>query len=242
MLFTPGRCALCGSQPTVKSHIIPRGLAHDLRADSKHLIGGNLHKLGVSFPQSGRWDSKILCEKHEAALTVYDDYGIRFVRAFRNTLLGGEAPTIAVPNPTPSHLQRFFLALIWRKDLSNQVFGKASELDSYSGLIREALFNNKELNTPIIILRSPTALNGKRIAVFVEPHRAKFGELNAWKCDLGWIGAMVVLDQKPLLTEWRHLDATRHTIAEVVNMDPIDIRSMDILRPILSNMRGRPKA
>lgn len=237
MTFVPGHCAVCGAQPTVKSHIIPRGLAHDLRGDSKHLIGGSIFRPGISLPQSGRWDSKILCAQHEAALTVYDDYGIRFVRAFRAAPFDGRDRVTILPNPIPSHLQLFFLAMIWRKDLSNQVMGETSKLGPYAEKIAASLFEGRLINAPVVLMRSPTSINDQRISIFVEPHRAKFGIWNAWKCDLGWIGGIVILDRRPVSADWQYLDGSRSERVEVVNMDMIDIRRMKLLDPILANMR-----
>jgi hypothetical protein len=120
LLFTPGQCAVCGNTPTVKSHIIPRALALDLRGKQKHLVSGELERPGVKFLQNGRWDPHLLCRDHEERLSHIDDYGISFIRRFCAT----RQHAIPVANDRPLLLQAFFLALIWKKNLSNRGKGR----------------------------------------------------------------------------------------------------------------------
>jgi hypothetical protein len=207
--FARGSCAVCGVSPTVKSHIIPRALAHDLRGDSKHLVSGDLDRPGIKYLQSGRWDPHILCREHEAGLSRFDDYGVLFVRAFRNGGVPIGNQGFKLENPRPRDLQMFFLALIWRKDLSDQAKGQPSQLGPYAACIRAALFNGVDVLSPTLLFQSPTSVGGERTPIAVEPYRVKLRHFNAWYCGLGWVDAVVKLDRRPWSAEWGPFDATK---------------------------------
>jgi hypothetical protein len=236
--FTPGSCAVCGTSPTVKSHIIPRAIAHDLRGTSKHLVSGELDRTGVKFLQSGRWDPHILCKEHEASLSAFDDYGVQFVRSFRSDSIPVGKKGFEVENPNPRHLQMFLLSLIWRKDLSNRAKGQHSQLGPYARNIEKALFEDGGMESPALIFQSPTSVAGKRTPIAVEPFKVKLQNTNSWLCGLGWIDAAVKLDRRHWPREWAQFDATKTKPARIVAMDTIDILNNPSLRPLIDQMKA----
>lgn len=94
-------CVVCGSSSTVKAHLFPRALLHDLKVDDKHLFGYGMKREGETFFQSGRFDPDILCDIHEQSLHLCDDYAVKFIR--RKIPRGKPFKQVAleVPNPQP---------------------------------------------------------------------------------------------------------------------------------------------
>lgn len=235
ILFTPGHCAVCGETPTVKSHIIPRALALDLRGKQKHLVSGELDRPGIKYLQNGRWDPHLLCRDHEGRLSHIDDYGISFIRRFCEVSdQSTRQHAIPIANDRPHLLQAFFLALIWKKNLSNRGKGRPCELGPYASAIRNVLFSGHVFPSPLFLVQNPTAVDGQRIPIAVEPYRVKMRDTNAWKCDLGWLSAVVTLDKRGWPQEWLQFDATSQDPAPVITLD----RAQPSLAPILQNMRS----
>src|SRR5215469_18157516 len=78
-------CRVCGSSATIEAHLFPRALAHDIRGHHKQLFVGAASTPGRRIVQAGLFDRGILCSAHEAALGLYDDYGIDFCRNFKTS-------------------------------------------------------------------------------------------------------------------------------------------------------------
>src|SRR4051794_14301618 len=93
-------CAICGDSKTVGSHIVPRALAHEIRADGKDL---SILSSGVKkpkFSQSGLVDRTLLCSGHEAITGELDRYGVEFIRRVR-AARAAHADRFQVDNPDP---------------------------------------------------------------------------------------------------------------------------------------------
>lgn len=241
--FERGSCAVCGSTPTVKSHIIPRALAHDLRGDGKHLVSGEIDRPGIRYLQSGRWDGYILCGVHEGRLTRYDDYGVEFIRNFRNLpSVFKRGDHFALTNSSPADLQRFLLAVIWRKNLSNQARGQPCGLGPYAQAISNTLFAGEEIESPALTFQSVIAIDGERTPIATEPYKVKLAGFNAWYCGFGWLDAVVKLDKRNWPPEWQPYDATKNNVARVVGMNPRNIQDIPSLSPILKQMKSQQRS
>jgi len=138
----PPVCRVCGGGPTINAHLFPRALGHDLRGQHKHLYVGATAAPGRRIVQAGLSDRGILCATHDAALGVYDDYGIEFCRTF-SSRVQHPAPNIwRVGNVDGDRLTRFWLAVLWRFSISTLSETALVRLGPYEDRLREILFAN----------------------------------------------------------------------------------------------------
>lgn len=133
-------CLICGSEPTVKSHIVPRALFHDMRPEKGQLIGNLRDGPGYQHLQSGFWDKTILCAVHEGQLHQADEYGIRFCRNFNAGKKAGQW-RVDVPNPDPALLVDFASACVWRMAASRSEGRPKSLLGPYNQRLVDSLFH-----------------------------------------------------------------------------------------------------
>lgn len=229
------QCAVCGASPTVKSHIIPRALALDLKRGEKHLVTGRLGQEGIRELQNGRWSYKILCEAHEKHLGSADKYGVEFVRAIMSR--GEQSGDFTIQNSQPYLLKKFILALIWRADTADKAEGLPSRLGPYDQLIRKCIFHEGDLDAPIYFLRPNLTADGNPLPIALEPTRVRMHHCNGWKLGFGNLDVIVKLDKKPWPKEWKAVDASLQTSVLVLDAEPSDIRDAPAYHPLIRQMK-----
>ena len=139
-------CVVCGSVPTIKSHLIPRAVVGELRGDEPYVHVTEVDVPGSVYSQSGDSFYGLLCSEHERALSRFDDYGVRIVRKIEKLMsqMGEDQKGIELQNSSPSLFKGFVLACIWRAvwSLHGKKFGLS--LGPYEKRIRRFLFEDEE--------------------------------------------------------------------------------------------------
>lgn len=115
-----GKCLVCGASPTVKTHLAPRALFHDMRGDHPRLYEGSAEGDGIRWPQSGHWDDRLLCLEHEAALHASDDYAVEFIRNFERDSLRRLDGLWMVPRSDARLISHFAVSVLWRYSVSTR--------------------------------------------------------------------------------------------------------------------------
>lgn len=225
-------CVICGRSPTVKSHLWPRALSHDLRGADKHLVSGRAGDSRIEFLQSGRW-RYFLCDEHEGALRTIDDYGVKFIR--RASVRSSKDFTIA--NPKPAELKRFALSVVWRFDAAERLTGKASALGPFETRIREAIFGEGAIEAPIVFIQPNILAQGDPIDIAMEPTKANLRGATVWKFDFGSLACIVKISGQDWPREWEVADAGNRTEALILSAPPSEIVSLPAYRPLLQQMQ-----
>ncbi len=189
-------CAICASRPTVKSHLIPRAIFHDMKRPGRPIVSGGAG-LGSRLIQSGDWDSRILCQEHEAQLGAADRYGVEFCRAYA---AADHSSDVELPNRQPHLLVDFTLACIWRFAASRHGGKPARILGLYADLIEGSLFGPGErFDPPLLVTRfrmldhAGEALN---IALLPAPQQ-EFG-VWFWRFVVRGLCFSAMFDQRPI--------------------------------------------
>lgn len=225
-------CMICGRSPTVKSHLWPRALSHDLRGEDKHLISGRVGEARVEFHQSGRW-RYFLCAMHEGALKAIDDYGVRFIRQASIRRL----KDFTITNPRPAELRKFALSVVWRFDAADRLTGKASALGPFEPRIRDTIFGKSDMDAPVVFIQSNIVAQGDPIDIAMEPTKATLRGATVWKFDFGSLACIVKISGQAWPSEWKVADAGRSTEALILASPPSEITSLRAYRPLLEQMQ-----
>jgi hypothetical protein len=197
----PSVCRVCGGRPTINAHLFPRALGHDLRGREKHLYVGGAEAPGRRIVQAGLSDRRILCSAHEAALGVYDDYGIEFCRTF-SSKVQHPAPNIwRVRDVDGDRLTRFWLAVLWRFGVSTLPEAAMVQLGPYEGRLRDILFSNApcSIEPAVTMLRYRSHVMPPENICFT-PYASHFPplRLKAHGMAVSGFHAFVKLDRQPL--------------------------------------------
>ena len=193
-------CVVCGSVPTIKSHLIPRAVVGELRGDEPYVHVTEVDVPGSVYSQSGDSFYGLLCSEHERALSRFDDYGVRIVRKIEKLMsqMGEDQKGIELQNSSPSLFKGFVLACIWRAvcSLHGKKFGLS--LGPYEKRIRRFLFEDEEFEAPTWVSTTPLVLEGQdRMPMIVMPHRRKMDQRNCWHIVINKVAIYTIIDSRP---------------------------------------------
>jgi hypothetical protein len=232
-------CLVCGESRTVKSHIFPRALMHDLRGGESYVHEVHDDRNGTRYQQSGPLDDTILCSAHERKTQRADDFGVDFCRAVKRSIpqAGGVK---WVDNPNPELLVRFACQTIWRFSASR--FGRGlSALGPYEAIIREIVFQDSSDFLPLLIARNHLRMpDGNESTLVIAPFPIRLGHWRCWNFTIGGIHFYTKFDRRPFPTDWNCYLVTRSNPLSLFQLDGTVVSDVPILQPLLKRMVSQP--
>jgi len=145
-------CRRCGSEKTIKAHIIPRAFARHAKGSEKALSAIDVEG-GEQFSQSGFWDQNILCESCDGKLGVFDGYFIEFCRSLRGveSLPGG--PRV-FENVDAIKVAKFANSVVWRASISKRKECSEIDLQSKEKGVADSIFDDGAAPIlPVVVIR-----------------------------------------------------------------------------------------
>ncbi|MBB5684470.1 hypothetical protein [Sphingobium boeckii] len=181
-------CKVCGDKNTVRSHIIPKAFAHEVRNGATHAVTASRHFKGTKPSQGGAFSDNLLCLKHERSTSATDKYAIEFVR--RVIEAWGDRKdqtTLVVDNAQPHVMRSFALLTIWREIHSQH--DTALSLGPYEDSVRHHLFEGDVApNWAIVAQRTNFHLPGRGAVDFnLHPYRVRFADRAGWMLTLAGV-------------------------------------------------------
>lgn len=233
-------CVICGDPKTVRSHIIPKALALDVRNGAPHVLAASRSRAIVRPMQGGPFSDHLLCNTHESATAAIDKYAVEFVRRVNGQWkMRGGSTALRIQNPDPEALRRFALLTIWREVYAKQESGLS--LGPYSEALAEYIFaNRKGPSWPIVAQRTNFTLPEKSAVDFtLHPFRVRFADRSAWTFTVAGVAFFVISDRRglpPIFSDWA---VDRHDPAPITVSDPISITDVGMLKQLISKIAER---
>ncbi len=230
-------CLICGSSPTVRSHLFPRSLILQIRGAEKNLIEGDRSRAGIKISQGGHWDDSLVCEQHETSFAAADDYMARFCRRFEKAAaLASSRKSYETANPRPDLLLRFAAATIWRHAASRHGIAHGLELGPYRQVIERHLFEGDSLLLDAIVGRSNIVdRHGNQIKIGLAPYRRKLLDWTVWHFSIAGFDFYMKTDKRPFPREWGPFLANNDPVTLPL-IDPCAFDEIPMLQPIFAQM------
>ncbi|MCX7173490.1 MAG: hypothetical protein NT159_06140 [Proteobacteria bacterium] len=203
-------CRLCGAQAGfVKSHIIPEAFFRQLRDEEQKLL--LVADAAGYFPKNapiGVYDGEILCKLCEAKFLAIDTYGIdalltRFDWYFQPIVNDNGPVAYESASVDTLKLLEFLVAIIWRGSISRQPFFRTLALGPHEESAKAGLFATSPVIPKVfdaVLSRwEDTKAPSLPKAALLNPHRERWGDINAYRLYLGKVVAYVKVDQRPFL-------------------------------------------
>lgn len=204
-------CRLCGAHANfVKSHIIPEAFFRELRNEGQAPL--LVADAKGHFPKKvpiGVYDPLILCGPCEARFLPFDTYGInvlltRFDHFFKPLANGdnGDRPLAFESTSVDTmKLLEFLVAILWRGSVSTQPFFRSVALGPHEEDARTGLFTT----TPSVSAAFDAVLSrwdstddaSFPTTALLNPHRERWGSVNAYRIYLGKVVVHIKVDMRP---------------------------------------------
>lgn len=226
-------CIVCGNPQTVRSHILPKALARDLRRGHSHTIVGSSRHDGIKKLPGGVFSDDLLCQEHEAITSKFDKYGVEFLRRAKDAFDAFGPASFWVENHEPNTLSRFVAAVIWRE--AHAFDGQ--RLGPYEKPVREHIFEDGTLDWPMMVWRDNFTLTSNRAIEFnTHPYRTKFLARNAWMFTALGFSFIAVSDRRGIEGLPDDMTANHSNPLRVIVGHQRDYRDVPNIQPILKRM------
>jgi hypothetical protein len=231
-------CQICGERETVRSHIVPKRFALDVREDAKHGIMGSIDFDGARATQGGVYCSEMLCARCENVTADLDRYGFDFVSRANANWRPAITSSYEVLNPEPQTLGRFIVATIWRECHSSRPRSRKKSLGVLDSVAASSVFDAAPVPWPIFVSldRWSGGMPG-RSKLIIYPFRTRFQDRIAWMVTLSSVTFYLIVDGRGLRFPTQGFEAQRDDPVIVVVMDEAPLDGVPILQPLFARMR-----
>ena len=227
------RCRVCGSNATVRSHLFPRALSHDIRGSAKHVVTLTPSALGPKFHQSGEWSDRILCREHEEVAHSAEKYAIAFCRRFNDAVAAlGRPLSVDVSNPEPSFLVLFAHIVVWRHAAAWPHLERS--LGPYFSRIQETIFEAAD-PLEVMVMDPGHVRSGERALLGLCPSKIVVGSRRGYRFDIGGLSFILKTDKRPY--QWPlggELLANNNPIRVLLH-DPVEVhKNPQLIRGLMN--------
>lgn len=191
------QCRNCGSDATIKAHLIPRAFAVEVKA-GKSMAANVVSGENFIQTQSGVWDNKILCGPCDGMLGRYENYAhgvTKRIRACRGTHHWQQRTLDRVDT---EELLRFCAGILYKFSLTTPRNGRIN-LGRYQEILRLFLYEPGAPCPPeldALIVRPLRFPNDNGVFAYRTPHNDRQHGLNCYRMMLGGVIFFVFLDAR----------------------------------------------
>ena len=194
-------CLICGSERTIRSHLIPACFAKDVRAASDSDIAVTVGATENFRPsKSGKFDMSILCEYCDGVLGKYESYSFHMLSRL-NLQTSGITPGIAVKSNDidKETFLRFCAGIAWKYAVAKKDLGRI-EIGPYKQRLQEVAFSDAVLPhwIDVILFRLGTPEAGSTF--YREPHTDRQLGVNIVRFSLCHFVIFLKIDQRKPFT------------------------------------------
>jgi hypothetical protein len=234
-------CRVCATDAGfVKSHIIPEAFFRELRDGqvAPLLIAGAKGQLPKKVP-IGVYDREMLCATCEAKFLQWDTYGTetlltRFDDYFGPLVNSGTTVAYESANVDKLQLLDFLVSVLWRASVSTQFFYNTVNLGPHEGTVLDTMLAHAERapETFDAVLSRWKDENDDTLPTsgLMNPHREKWGDVNAYRLYLGKIVAYVRVDQRPFARPFADFSLRAPGPCRVINRSLATSKDLGVMR------------
>ena len=211
----------------------------DMRGDAKVLYEGSRHRAGYREQQNGPWDDRFLCKVHEDQAGAGDDYAVDFCRRLASGKYYPYRRAFKMANPAPEKLLAFIYGTVWRHAVAPRNAHLGLKLGPYERVLRAALLERGPMNLQAVVsLSTLSDHTGRPIQMGLAPYRQKLGGFWTWHFIVGRLDVQLKTDKRMFPAEWTPYLANDADPIVLHAMEPADIATVPLLRPITDNIRA----
>jgi hypothetical protein len=180
----------------------------------------------------------LLCDPHEQAFGLLDDYTARFYRRFdREAELSPTGNSYVLDNPHPDRLLKFVYSMVWRYAASNEGQKHNLQLGPYREHLEQVLFKGAMPTLQALVSRSNIVdPRGKRVDLAIPPYRRKLMGRTVWHSCLAGFDFYLKTDQRPFPYDVKEFLLNDNDPVTIPLIDPLRFDNIPMLQPIFRQM------
>lgn len=188
-------CLICGTVPTIKSHLIPKVFAREVQVGKAHALVRSSEDFDTT--QSGIFERGILCKTCDNELGKFENYAAMRFRKIRQDTKASHYGLHVLSDTSGDNILRFAAGLLWKYSVASQESGRIN-LGPYSDILRDIAFSQKTIpkNVDAIVVRLKTHDEDDGVFAYRAPAPDRKENVNGYRILVGGMFIFVKLDQQ----------------------------------------------
>ena len=188
-------CLICGSTPTIKSHLIPRSMAIEVQVGKAHAVTTINEE--VVQTQSGIYEQDILCGPCDNHLGKMENAALKAFRKIREVAANYVDGEYKLNNVKGDDIIRFIAGLLWKYSVASVRNGRIN-LGPYQTLVKDIAFSTNEVPLVIdaLLIRLKTHSHDENVFSYRTPMPDRKEGVNGYRLVVGGMFIFVKLDKQ----------------------------------------------
>lgn len=190
-------CNNCGSDKTIRSHLIPRAFCVEVLKGASHAAQVTQNS-PFTISQSGVIDKSILCGDCDGILGEYENYVFTLCQNFRHHTPMEIHKFFEIPDANIETIMRFCAGIIYKYSLTTPRQGKI-QLGRYQEVLRNFIFNKSDpipSELGLFIFRPMRFPDDHEVWAYRAPKDDRKNDLNYFRMMMGGLIFFVFLDKR----------------------------------------------
>lgn len=201
-------CLICGTTPTIKSHLIPKTFAREVQVGKAHALVRNPEDF--DHTQSGIFEKAILCKDCDNSLGKLEKIAAQTFRKIRNSAIGAAVGSYTLPGSAGDDILRFAAGILWKYSVASKQNGRI-DLGPYGEILRDIAFNQSPIPTSIdaLLFRLKSHDQDDGFFAYRTPKPDRQEGMNGYRLLVGGMFIFIKLDKQIPKTHAYQLGAIR---------------------------------
>lgn len=193
-------CLICGTTPTIKSHLLPRAFAREVQVGKAHAFVRSAED--YDHTQSGIFEQNILCKKCDNDLGKFENIAAQAFRKIRVAAKGAANGKYVLKGTVGDDILRFAAGILWKYSVASRPNGKI-ELGPYRDVLKDIAFNNAPIPTSIdaLLFRIKTHEQDEGVFAYSTPKPDRQEGVNGYRLLVGGMFIFIKIDKQTPNTE-----------------------------------------
>ncbi|MBC2771064.1 hypothetical protein [Pusillimonas minor] len=188
-------CLVCGSMPTIKSHLIPRAMAREVQVGKAHAVAFKPGKF--SYTQSGLYEQNILCAACDNKLGLAEKLAIQTFRRIRKEAKALPVGEYLLSGIAGDSILRFICGVLWKYSVASKENGRIA-LGRYQDILQKTAFTSIDVPSGVdaILCRLKRHKDDDEVFAYRAPSPDRKEGVNGYRLLVGGIFIFLKLDRQ----------------------------------------------
>lgn len=188
-------CLICGTTPTIKSHLIPKTFAREVQVGKAHALVRNPEDF--DHTQSGIFEKNILCKNCDNSLGKFENIAAQTFRKIRSSAIAAVIGSYTLPDSAGDDILRFAAGLLWKYSVASEQNGRIY-LGPYGETLRDIAFNQSPIPTSIdaLLFRLKSHDRDDGVFAYRTPKPDRQQGMNGYRILVGGMFIFIKIDRQ----------------------------------------------
>ncbi|VVO95881.1 hypothetical protein PS865_02587 [Pseudomonas fluorescens] len=188
-------CLICGTTPTINSHLLPRTFAREVQVGKAHALARSSDD--YDHTQSGVFEQDMLCKNCDNNLGKFENIAAQAFRKIRKSAKDAVVGKYLLTGSKGDDILRFAAGTLWKYSVSSEQNGRI-DLGPYRDILRDIAFNQSPIPASIdaLLFRLKTHDEDDGVFAYRTPKSDRQEGVNGYRLLVGGMLIFIKTDKQ----------------------------------------------